>query len=214
MRRRIPSLVFAAFFFLPCAGTIWAQEPATTVGIGISMDPTRLFMTGSSIYSNAITPVNLYVPITGQDFRIEPEIGYYSTSYKSSLSGSSAESNASMFHIGLGGFYVITANVPVRMYVGPRIGFNFASSTSSSTTPFGSSSSESTETDFIVGLSFGGEYLCAPQFSIGGEAQVNYISFGQPDVTTTPPPSNTGPSADLTRHLLSSNVLFFFRWFF
>ena len=214
MKRRMSGHLFTVLLLLCGVGTGWAEEPETRVGIGISMDPTRVFLAGSTIYSNGLTPVNIYVPITGLHFRIEPEAGYFSVTDQSSLGTSSSESDASTFHIGVGAFYVITTNTPVRMYVGPRVGLSFLSSKSSSSNSFGSSSTESSETDFTVGMNIGGEYLFASQFSIGGEAQLNYISLGKPDVTTAPQPTTTGPTADVTRHIVSSNVLFFFRWFF
>lgn len=203
-----------AILLLFCAAIGRAQEPGTQVGIGISLDPTRLFLAGSNFYSNVLTPVNIYVPIGGPQFRFEPEIGYFSYSYESSLAQSKSENDASIFHVGGGVFYVISTNTPVRVYVGPRVGFNFVSSKSSSSTQFGSYSSESSETDFTIGMNVGGEYLLGPQFSVGGEAQLNYISLGKPEVTTSPAQPVTGSDADVKRHIINSNVLFFFRWFF
>ena len=100
----------------------------------------------------------------------------------------------------------------VRLYLGPRAGVTFVSTTSSSTTPFGRSSSESSETDFVFGACAGGEYQFAPQFSVGGEAQVNYISLGAPDVTSSAASSSS--AGDVSRHLIATNVLFFFRWYY
>lgn len=215
MKPRVFSLILLTLCVLLFGAHGIAQDTGTHVGIGVSIDPPRLFMaSGSSIYSNVLTPVNIYVPITGPHFRVEPDLGFYSSTYQSSLSGSTSEDDGSIFHVGAGAFYLITTDSPARIYIGPRIGLNFVSTKSSSSSQGGTYSTETSETDFTVGLCVGGEYMLSSQFSVGGEAQLNYISFGQPDVTNTPPPPTTVTSADITRHLVSTNVLFFFRWFF
>ncbi|HXX63242.1 MAG TPA: outer membrane beta-barrel protein [Bacteroidota bacterium] len=211
-------LAIALFAFLG-ASTATAQDSTVHVGIGVSIDPPRLFISsGSSFYSNVVTPVNVYVPIGSAHFRVEPDFGFYSYTYESTVSGTSEENDASIVHIGLGAFYIISSGSPTRVYLGPRLGLNFVSMKSSSSYLSIASSSEVSETDFTIGLAVGGEHMLSPQFSVGGEAQLNYIIFGQPTETQTsggmPAQSNASNSVDVTRHLFATNVLFFFRWYF
>ena len=100
----------------------------------------------------------------------------------------------------------------VRLFLGPRAGVTFVSTDSSLTTPYGRSSSESSETVFVFGACVRDEYQLALQFSVGGEAQVNYISLGTPDVTSSAASSSS--AGDVSRHLIASNELFFFRWYY
>jgi hypothetical protein len=209
---RISGLFLVSLLF--GVATSMAQDADILVGIGIGYDPPRLILSSSNLYTNVMTPVNIYVPISGAKFRFEPDLGFYSFKNESSSGGYSNENDASIFHIGAGAFYMISTDSPVRIYIGPRLGLNFISAKSTSSNSFGSSSSESSETDFTVGACVGGEYLFASRFSIGGEAQLSYISFGTPDVTYTPASEMSGSSPDITRHLIASNVVFFFRWFF
>jgi len=199
--------------------TAAAQDSGVRVGIGVSIDPPRLFLSsGPSYYSNVVTPVNVSVPISATHFRVEPDFGLYSYTYESTMSGTSDENDASIIHVGLGAFYLIPSESPTRIYLGPRFGLNFVSTKSSTTYLSTPSSTEISETDITVGIAVGGEHMLSTQFSVGGEAQLNYISFGQPDVTETsggvPAGLNSSSSPDVTRHLFATNVLFFFRWYF
>ena len=208
-------LALAAITISFLTGIADAQDSDIRVGVGVSIDPPRLFMTGgSNVYSNVLTPVNIYVPIGFSHVRIEPEIGMYSYSNQSTLTGTTGEQNLSIVHAGVGGFYLISMDSQARLYVGPRVGLNFISSKFSSSGPSGTFSSETSETDVVVGVNIGGEYLLSSHFSVGGEAQLNYLSFGKQDNTVSPAPVFTNPSPDESRHLISTNVLFFFRWFF
>jgi hypothetical protein len=111
-----------------------------------------------------------------------------------------------MLRLGVGLFAVRPVDSSFNSYFGPRVGILSTSSTSSST---GSSESKTTETDFFVGFCLGGEYLLSPHFSMGGEAQLNYISFGNPDRT-----SGSATSSTRSQSLFTNNAVMFFRWYF
>lgn len=185
-----------------------AQESQTKVGIGVSLNPTALFGSGSS--STLFLPVgltNIYIPIMASaNFRIEPEAGIYSLSSETSSGSFSSKSSSSILRLAIGLFYVRPSESSFNSYFGPRVGILSTSSTLSST---GFPESKTSETDFFIGFCVGGEYLFSSHFSAGGEAQLNYISFGNPDRTPAP----TTPSTR-SQSVLTNNALMFFRWYF
>lgn len=183
------------------------QESQTKVGIGVSLNPAALFRSGSS--STTFLPVglaNIYIPImTSANFRIEPEVGIFSLSSETSAPYLSKTSSTSL-RLGIGLFYVRPSQGSFDFYVGPRLGMLVSSSTSSYP---GNPESKTSETDLFVGACVGGEYSFSPHFSIGGETQLNYIDYGNPDQTPAPPGVSTRSQSAFT-----SNALMFFRWYF
>jgi hypothetical protein len=59
------------------------------------------------------------------------------------------------------------------------------------------------------GLAVGGEFFISPHFSLGGEAQLNYIAFSDPEVNPTP-----SSTQSRTNKIVTNNALMFFRWYF
>jgi hypothetical protein len=171
----------------------------------------------------ATSPINVYLPINvTPSFRIEPVFGIYSfrneqttttPGYTSPTSTSKAD--VTLAHFGLGGFYLIPTRNSLQMYVGPRIGFNFVTTLSvgSYTTSGQQQEVESKETDFLAGVSFGAEYFPVTEFSVGAEVAGNYVSFGNPDVTRTPA-SSSSSITERKQHIITTNALFFLRWYF
>jgi hypothetical protein len=201
--------VLCCIQLLFCLSLVVAQETKPKIGIGVSLNPTALLSTSSS--SIMFLPVgftNIHVPFdVGKNFRVEPEAGIFTYSYETTAGGSTSSSSTSIIRIGSGFFYQMPVDETFNTYVGPRVGLLFSTETSKSS----SSSTEykTSETDFSVGLALGGEYLISPHFSLGGEVQLNYVSFGEPSVT---PSSST--NATVTRSLFTNNALVFFRWYY
>ena len=150
------------------------------------------------------------------------------TSTSSSTPGyipSTISNDGSGVFVGLGAYYLVPFNNSLIMYVGPKFGLSFLSSSSEQPYYGGPYPSTNTrdllktkETDFIVGAGFGAEYFPFAQFSVGGEFQFNYTSFGNPDRTRTitPPPSPppTSTTSERKQHLWNTDALFFVRWYF
>jgi hypothetical protein len=192
------------------ASSAFGQEK---VGIGVSFEPTRLFFIGERVFSSVTTPVNMYIPINfASGHRLEPDFGFFSFSSKRSFAASTEQEEGAITRFGVGGFYLIPTNNALTLYAGPRVGLYFVSSKSSFSDQSSTSTSETKEIDVIVGLNFGGEYFLSSQFSVGAEAQANYISFGEPEETRTPP--SPAPVTDRSQHMLSTNALFFVRMYF
>ncbi len=188
-----------------------APNEQTRIGIGIGLEPTRLFLTSSATISSAIVPVSLFMPISfGSSFRLEPEFGMYKYSRESSSGSSTSSADGSVLRIGAGALFILTSGENYNLYLGPRVGLYFASSESAS----GSSSMKMSETDFTVGIAVGSEYFVTPHLSFGGEAQLNYVSFGDEEVTYTPPPPFPTTPTDDSQSFIWSNAVFLFRWYF
>ena len=205
MKTNLTSFLLAA---LLCISAASGQESQTKVGLGVSLNPTALVFGGTT--ASLFLPIgftNFYVPVmVSAGFRIEPEAGIYSYSSESSSGSSSSKSTESILRVGVGLFSVRSTESSFSSYLGPRVGILSTSSTSSFT---GNPESKTSETDFFIGLCLGGEYLFSPHFSAGGEVQLNYISFGNPDRTPAPTTSSTR-----TQSLITNNALMFFRWYY
>ena len=113
---------------------------------------------------------------------------------------------STLFRLGIGLFRILPYDETFHAYIGSRIGILLSSSTSSYT---GSSESSTSETDFFIGIAAGGEYLFSSHFSIGGEVQLNYVSFGEPSITPAPLTSSSQ-----SQSIITNNALMFFRWYF
>jgi hypothetical protein len=61
---------------------------------------------------------------------------------------------------------------------------------------------------------FGAEYFPLAELSIGGEVDLNYVSFGNPDISQSPPQPGTQPTTTRTQTLVSTGALLFIRWYF
>lgn len=130
------------------------------------------------------------------------------------------ETDVTLLHLGIGAFYLIPSTNNFQMYLGPRLGLNFVTSSSAGpyydnvTRGYVQRTTESTETDFALGLTFGGECFAAREFSVGAEVEANYVSFGNPDITNTPAYQSSPSTTDRKQHIITTDALFFVRWYF
>jgi hypothetical protein len=212
-----------------------AQEDTVgQIGLGISIDPTGkselIYIYRGLNYIQTVPIVNLsaivfYVPINvTNSFRIEPSIGVFSTSSTNSTSSSTTTDASSVIILGLRGTYRTVLSNSLDLYFGPRLEFCFLSSkndysyVSSYPSPgtISGSKTTTTETDVTVGAVVGVEYFPIRKFSVGGEINFNYVTFGNPDysqVDYPPPASPTVNTNKLDQYTLYTGALFFLRWY-
>lgn len=217
------------------------NEVTNKLGFGISLDLGRREYTSQypgGISSNPlfvqIAPIAFYLPINvSERFRIEPSFALYTTSEEYKVTPSSPSSQPSSYSgdgsgvvIGTRCTYLTPLSEAISLYVGPRFDLTFQSTTfeesyvSSYPTPNTRTSytSETSETDYAVGLVFGSEFFPVKQFSVGGEVSFNYVSYGNPEVTTTrtppPTPSTYTTTTERSKHAFHTDALFFIRWYF
>lgn len=212
-----------------CLGLGVSIEPALfgaqyiipyTEGIGYTVQPA---------YSS--TPFNLYIPWRiARNLRLEPSIGYYAYTLElgswtppyqgQSSSSSSDKYEYSLTTLGLKLDYLIPAAEQLQFYVGPKIAYRFSrirsTSAYSSATYQSSSESSTKQTDYLLGVDAGAEYFPIRDLSLGGQVDLNYVSFGNPEETASQNPPYQGPATTTTRegHIVATGALIFLRWYF
>jgi|GEM_PF-852069 len=171
----------------------FSRENSPSIGLGVSLGkefvPTYAYQSSRHYYNLGMPSVDfpsIYIPITvSRSFRIEPEIGFWNYS---TLSGTS-EYRYWILRIGLG-MFLLRGKERTGYYYGIRSSVNLNSE------PAGAGSGK---TDFFIGPALGGEYLFSKHFSLGGEAQLNFVSY------------YTNMNSESS---LSTKTVLFLRWYF
>ena len=214
-------LLLCCLVMLTVASFISAQEIKVRPGVGISFstnDFSDLLLFGTPPSTRVfLRSPHIYVPVRiGENFRVEPEgsIFYVSEERTTERTGETSRSSGTttIIRVGSGLFYVWSGDNSLDYYVGPRLGI-FSTLFSSRSDNGEEMKSSTSQFDFFVGPSVGGEFFFTPQLSLGGEVQVNYISFGQPETERTPPDSSTSTTTT-TKSVVISDALIFLRWYF
>lgn len=176
-----------------------AENEGVKVGIGIGIAP---FNVNSTLGVLTAPPVSIYVPIdVSPQLRIEPSLGFTTfTGAQNVISPSSGYS----WDLAVGGFYLFPQSAGFGMYLGGRLGLSFQGLTSNA------GATKTTETDFFIKAALGGEYHFAPKFSLGAEAQLGVVFFGDQHATTGG--VTTVPNRGLSG--VATNGLLFVRYYF
>jgi len=152
------------------------------------------------IITQPINMANFSMIIKGSFFRFEPILGYFTTSSDYSGVGYSSERSNSNVRLGA---VIAFNNDPIEsvdFYYG--VDFGFILSSYSRTSSISNESTDDSKTDFFIGPAVGGEYMFNRHFSLGGEINLNYISFGQYD-------SGNGTS----EWAISTRGVIYLRWY-
>lgn len=131
--------------------------------------------------SYALLSPNLSIPIQfSKHFKLEPNIGYFSSEYEEKQQGkdldylfSHKESN---FAIGIAAFHTIPRN-RLFIYYGGHIGVIISSLTTKHRNDSYYDEDKAEGTGFFAAPTLGGECFMADNFSIGGEVQLKYYSL-------------------------------------
>lgn len=175
MKRAIFIILFGAILLLD-ANMLQAQEEtipkATRVGIGVAVGKDFSFIDDGELMFLPIGVSNVYLTIIGSsNYRFEPEIGFW----RYTSSSDNHKSTYNNLRLGCGIFPITTQKGKTNLYYGFRLGIVHSTTSSE----YNSDDDRESKTDFYIGPSIGGEYFFNDHFSIGGEAQLNYISIGQ-----------------------------------
>lgn len=188
-------------------GGLEAQGTRARVGIGVSLNPAAIIAPEEGVFL-PIGLGNIYVPINvGRSLRIEPEVGLFRNKFESNGTGFTESETVSILRAGVGVFYVFRVDGAFRGYIGPRVGMIRTSEESKFT---GSPASSTKRTDRFYGFAVAGEHFFSSHFSLGAEAQLNYITFG--DEETDPPPPFP-PSGESSQNAITNNGLIFVRFY-
>jgi len=181
-----------------CVSLGLAQQKKGT-GIGIALlDVQQLFEAAVSegIGLNA----TIVVPIAASPtLRVEPEFGYFRAT-EEEKNGTTETMTADSWRIGLG-IFPLTTYDSFTLYYGARIGYISQTITFEA----GSVDLEETTTGYYIAPVLGGEHSFSNHFSIGGEAQIVYADLSSDSEFT---------DVEVTRSLLNTRALVFFRFFF
>ena len=155
MNKIIPITILLLF------SNLFAQTDETKVklGVGVTFGKDIIYQTSGiplelPSFGTIYFPIDIY-----SNFRIEPEIAYYSKSVNISSN--------SIIKTGVGLFKVFSYSNS-NILLGGRIGFIYNLIKNENT-------GDHSEIDYFYGLSAGGEYYFSNHISVGGEAQINNI---------------------------------------
>ena len=203
------------FLFLIFTAFALAQAEESNVkfgfGVGVSRDFPILINEDLEILTLPIDFANFSFVIRGKNFRIEPNLGYYTVSTDGSYEDYMGETyhyetSMSNFRIGAVIAYNNSSFESMNFYYGIDVGVILSSVSTSSNYPYsGNQSNDESKTDFFIGPAIGGEYMFNRYFSLGGEINVNYISIGNY--------SDGNDETDTTTWMISSRGAIYVRWY-
>ena len=176
------------------------EESSSVFGIGISLEQSYSFIYDQGVNYLPIGLGNIYLPINiSENFRIEPDIGIFSYSYSSD----DYEKRTDQFRLGLG-FHYSKNYGSIKILFGARFGSIF----NSIKREYEDSNNENEKDEISATVLFGGptigaEYYFAKRFSLGAEAQLNYISLGEYQ-----------DENNETRTIISTRALILLRFYF
>ena len=181
-------ITLAIFLSLTSTILLFPQEDDPVqfgFGVSLSNEYTVYIFNGygeqSQIETLPIDMGNISLIIKNNLFRFEPSFGYYTTSRDHSDGGTSSENTTT--NIRLGAVIALNNNniESMNLYYGIDIGLIINSNSYSYNGVYSNESNDQSKTDFFIGAAVGGEYMFIKYFSLGGEINLNYISFGQYD---------------------------------
>ena len=209
------------------------------IGVGGSFELTNILVLdidGNETLANGFVPTSftdVTIPMwIGEHIRIEPHVGWLEsggerrTTFEGELLDQE-EASISAFRIGTGVAWAWDVAERTKVYVGPRFGlvFNTREEEEFERIPpdleGARTTRTTTSTDFWIGAAVGGEAFLTEAFSLGLEAQLNYVSFGEPDVDVDVDPEpepqpepEPGPVTDRDSGLWTTRLAIFARVYF
>ncbi|HEX9053103.1 MAG TPA: outer membrane beta-barrel protein [Anaeromyxobacter sp.] len=180
------------------------QGNPVRVGLGVGLptggELTTLFAQTQAGSNAGIIPPQIYVPIDfTPSFRLEPEIGFVTSSQDGGDS-------AAYYTFGAGAFYMMQLAQQAHLYVGGRLLVGLERST---TNGGGGFQTKTKGTDLFVGAALGGEILPHPRIGVGAEAQLGRWGIGDRDETTAGVTTTTpGGSAWQTNGIIFVRLYF------
>lgn len=195
---------------------VGSNTESSLVGVGVELDDlfnTLLgFDTTGGVYIN---PVNLYVPINvTPNLRIEPDVGFFrfasnsETRTDEDVFVARAEDTVTAVRLGVGVFYMFQPAEKTNLYAGGRLGVMRISQYEYSEIDAGPTDvvteTTTTRNNLALGLGGGGEYYLSSNFSVGGEARVDFINIGEPTIQDD---EGNEPDEGETRTVESNTIL-------
>ena len=198
MNRTIFIILFGSILLLNLK-ILYSQEElnqkATRIGIGVGIGKDFAIFDDGELTSLPISYSIVYFPKdVSSKLRIESEIGFWSYFF----SRNNRKSSSTNFRLGFGILPTIRKE-KIIVYYGIRLGAIFRSNTNKQNNEIEYES----KTDLRIGPCIGVEYFLSDHLSFGGEAQLNYILFGQYD-----------KNSDISESTFANSTLISLRWYF
>lgn len=200
MKPLILTCAFCCLLAVPCS----AQE-SSAIGLGIAFNPVSPFANATAFLPVGL--LNIYVPLRLNAWlRIEPEIGLLSVSDETD----EEPHDPARYYLRLGTGIVHTwkADPATLLYTGARGGVLLYTAWAGYDHLQGHA--VVSQTSVYAGACVGAEYYLSPHFSLGAEAQINYIAVSPIRRT----PEQPGAPGEVDRSMISNNGLLCARWYF
>jgi hypothetical protein len=180
------------------------------IGAGLSLLSPVIVAGGATLFAGPFGGGSLVIPLDiAGVVRIEPEVAIFHYSEADNVSADSATSAK----VGVGIFYMFGIGGDAQGTIGARLGPQFVSVYEERDTPMiGTTETTRSSVNFAAGPAFGGEYFPSEYFSVGAEAQLNFIYLGEEKIDIDPGPDPGGN--DRTGLAVHTNALIYARAFF
>lgn len=180
------------------------------IGAGLSLLSPIILAGGTTLFAGPFGGGSLVIPLDiAGVVRIEPEVAIFHYGEGDNDNFDSATSAK----VGVGVFYMFGIGGDAQGTVGARLGPQFATTYSEDDIPMvGRTETTRSAVNFAAGPALGGEYFPSDYFSIGAEAQLNFIYIGEESITVDPGPDPGGN--DETGFAVHTNALIYARAFF
>jgi hypothetical protein len=192
-----------------CGATADSQVYSPKAGVGMAF-------TIANPAGQLAGSLNVFVPLNlGTHFRLEPQIGWHTSSFDEVASDPSSPANglSGSTRVLLLGVGFLGTQRPgdgaTILYYGPRIGL--AWTRGNLTDGASGSSLTETQSSWYGNMVVGGEHLFS-HLSIGGEVGLGYLHNGTPHWTQSGPA--TFSASDVKGHDLGTNATALVRWYF
>jgi hypothetical protein len=171
--RALPALAVLALAHPAAAQQAAPSHPR--LGLGVSLNTTTLGLTSPANTTAFVRP-KFYVPFyVAPNIRLEPEIGWLSATDDNTSTTNSA------FDLGIGALFTKPVSPVVDLYAGARLA---AIWTQTEQDVGGGVIQRVKQRNISFAPVLGGEYTPSPWFSVGVEAQLEFIFLGDEDVNT------------------------------
>jgi hypothetical protein len=181
-------------------GGLSTAHAQTRVGVGVALSSSGLD-NSAEVVEQFLSPASVFVPITFGSFRVEPEIGLFT------LSAEEDRDSDSVTTVQLAvGLFGTTQRDATLFYYGGRIGATFVNSSFE----FGNFDASSSQTNLLLAPAAGAEYFFSPHFSLGAEAQLSLLSFGDQETES----DGDDETLEIDQTILRTRGLFFARFHF
>lgn len=197
------------------AGSAHTSSKDFHIGIGAGLSLlSPVIIGGSTLFAGPFGGGSLVIPLDiAGVIRIEPEVSFF---HYSESDDTSSDTSTSV-KVGAGIFYMFGIGKDAQGTIGARLGPQFVSTAEEREQPDPNGGTLQVETtrssiNFAAGPAFGGEYFFSEYFSLGAEAQINFIYLGEESIDIDPGPDPGGN--DQTGFAAHTNAVIFARVFF